>query len=176
VVFFCTSMAVGGRNLNSGGSGGGGLAGLRNLQAVGETCETVCETYYGETLRFKHEPCWDLGRRARPGVRRLLRQMETESPFPEHSAVQEASINCCVLRDCSLASCGASSVWNIFHAFRLRPGSLDITVSISRTGAGQVRLVPTNRNGAVWNPRSRSSMQGASHSLSQPRCSMLRYL
>jgi len=29
---------------------------LRNLRAVGETSETVCETYYGETLRFKHEP------------------------------------------------------------------------------------------------------------------------
>ncbi len=30
---------------------------MRNLGAVGETCETLCETSYGETLRFKHEPC-----------------------------------------------------------------------------------------------------------------------
>ncbi len=48
------TAGVGGGASISGGSGGGQLP---NLGAVGETCETLCETSYGETLRFKHEPC-----------------------------------------------------------------------------------------------------------------------
>ncbi len=38
---------------------------MRNLGAVGETCETLCETSYGETLRFKHEPCARVRKRGR---------------------------------------------------------------------------------------------------------------
>jgi len=80
------TAGVGGGASSSGGSGGGGFAQLRNLGAVGETCETLCETSYGETLRFKHEPCRDgldfQGLAARsPGIRAVLKFYHKHAMF-----------------------------------------------------------------------------------------------